>query len=100
MIPHIPAQRKFKASAAKPFNDLVAYIEAGNDQSPEPRRQLSGDFSNVIDYATAPTDQKSSAEKCIAIRTHGVTGIATASLEMNTVAQKTPVAWTRYTTSS
>ncbi len=88
MIPHIPAQRKFKASAAKPFNDLVAYIEAGHDQSPEPRRQLSGDFSNVIDYATAPTDQKSGAEKCIAIRTHGVTGIATASLEMNTVAQK------------
>ena len=88
MIPHIPAQRKFKASAAKPFNDLVAYIEAGHDQSPEPRRQLSGDFANVIDYATAPTDQKSGAEKCIAIRTHGVTGIATASLEMNTVAQK------------
>lgn len=88
MIPHIPAQRKFKASAAKPFNDLVAYIEAGHDQSPEPRRQLNCDFSNVINYATAPTDQKSGAEKCIAIRTHGVTGIATASLEMNTVAQK------------
>lgn len=88
MIPHIPAQRKFKANAAKPFDDLVAYIEAGQDQSPEPCRQLNGDFSNVIDYATAPTEQTSGAEKCIAIRTHGVTGIATASLEMNTVAQK------------
>jgi Relaxase/Mobilisation nuclease domain/Large polyvalent protein-associated domain 7 len=88
MIPHIPGQRRFKTNASKPFNDLVAYIEAGQDQSPEPCRQLSGDFANVIDYATAPTDQKSGAEKCIAIRTHGVTGIATASLEMNTVAQK------------
>lgn len=88
MIPHIPAQRKFKANAAKPFNDLVAYIEAGQDQSLAPRRQLGSDFANVIDYATMPTDEKSGAEKCIAIRTHGVTGIATASLEMNTVAQK------------
>jgi Relaxase/Mobilisation nuclease domain/Large polyvalent protein-associated domain 7 len=88
MIPHIPAQRKFKASAAKPFDDLVTYIEAGHDQSLELRQQLSSDFANVIDYATAPTDQKSGAEKCIAIRTHGVTGITTASLEMNTVAQK------------
>lgn len=88
MIPHIPAQRQFKVSAAKPFDDLVAYIEAGQDQSLAPRRQLGGDFANVIDYATTPTDEKSGAEKCIAIRTHGVTGIATASLEMNTVAQK------------
>jgi len=88
MIPHIPAQRKFKANAAKAFNDLVAYIEAGQDQSLAPRRQLGSDFANVINYATMPTDEKSGAEKCIAIRTHGVTGIATASLEMNTVAQK------------
>ena len=88
MIPHIPAQRQFKVSAAKPFDDLVSYIEAGQDQSPEHRQQLGSGFANVIDYSTAPTDQNSGAEKCIAIRTHGVTGIATASLEMNTVAQK------------
>ena len=88
MIPHIPAQRKFKVSAAKPFNDLVAYIEAASDQSVELLCQLVSDFANVIDYATTPTDDKSGAEKCIAIRTHGVTGMATARLEMNTVAQK------------
>lgn len=88
MIPHIPEQRKFKVSAAKPFDDLVAYIEAGQDQSLEPLRQLVSDFANVIDYATTPMDDKSGDEKCLAIRTHGVTGIATAGLEMNTVAQK------------
>lgn len=88
MIPHIPAQRQFKASAAKPFDDLVAYIEAGQDHSLEHCQQLGSDFANVIDYATAATDENSGAEKCIAIRTHGVTGIATASIEMNTVAQK------------
>ena len=88
MIPHIPVQRKFKVSAAKPFDDLVAYIEAAPDQSVEQLCQLGHDFANVIDYAITPTDNNSGAEKCIAIRTHGVTGMATARLEMNTVAQK------------
>ncbi|MBG6078230.1 TraI/MobA(P) family conjugative relaxase [Polaromonas sp. CG_9.11] len=88
MIPHIPEQRKFKVSAAKPFDDLVAYIEATPDQSVELLCQLVNDFANVIDYATTSTDDNSGAEKCIAIRTHGVTGMATARLEMNTVAQK------------
>jgi hypothetical protein len=88
MIPHIPAQRQFKANAAKPFDDLLTYIEAGKDQERASQRQLGSDFSDVIDYAIAPTDHASGAEKCLAIRTHGVTGIATASIEMNTVAQK------------
>lgn len=88
MIPHIPEQRQFKANSAKPFDDLLAYIEAAQDQERASQRQLGSDFSDVIDYAIAPTDRDSGAEKCLAIRTHGVTGIATASIEMNTVAQK------------
>ena len=88
MIPHIPAQRKFKANKGKPFNDLLSYIEAQSNQSVGLSKQMGSDFSYVIDYATAPTDQESGVEKCIAIRTHGVAGIATASLEMNAVAQK------------
>ncbi len=88
MIPTIPEQRKFKANKGKPFNDLLRYIEAQLNQSVGLRKQLGSDFSSVIDYVTAPTDQGSGVEKCIAIRTHGVAGIATASLEMNTVAQK------------
>ena len=88
MIPHIPAQRKFNVSPAKPFDDLIAYIGTAQTHPLEHVRQLVNDFSHVIDYATALTDDESGDEKCLAIRTHGVTGIATARLEMNAVAQK------------
>ena len=95
MIPHIPQQRKHKSNASSPFDDLVSYIESDHEQEKgqgrelEPKKEkkeLGSKFSDLLDYATQSTDKETNVEKCLAIRTHGVTGIKTASIEMNTVA--------------
>lgn len=97
MIPHIPDQRKFRSNTAKPFNDLIKYLEGakektrglGPTEQEAPRQQeRSSLFDDILDYATASTDKETNAEKCIAIRTHGVTCFETASIEMNAVAKK------------
>ena len=84
MIPCILPQRQHKTNATTPFNDLVAYIEENKGQ--EKRYALSNKFSDILNYSTAFIDKTSNKEKCIAIRTHGVADIATASIEMNAVA--------------
>lgn len=94
MIPHIPPQRKFASNAAKPFDDLVSYIEGdktkehqqGNELALEARPLQTSMFDDLLNYATSATDKNTKAEKCIAIRTHGVRSIETASREMNGVA--------------
>lgn len=90
MIPHIPNQRKFKSNASKPFDDLVAYIEGDKEQEQllEKQPELLSQFDDILNYATSPLDKNTKAEKCIAIRTHGVHGMSTASAEMNAVAKK------------
>lgn len=97
MIPHIPNQRKFKSNVAKPFDDLIAYIEGEKEQEQgiglekqtgQQRQELSSKFDDILNYATSPLDKDAKVEKCIAIRTHGVKSIATASSEMNAVAVK------------
>lgn len=97
MIPHIPDQRKFRSNTTKPFNDLIKYIEG--DQAQEqgaavegPERgalqETSSRFDDILNYATAPVDKDTKAEKCIAIRTNGVTSLQTASIEMNAVSRQ------------
>ena len=69
-----------------PFNDLVAYIEENKEKErglPEPNL-----FGDVLSYTSSITDKETNEEKCIAIRTHGVIDISTASAEMNSVAVK------------
>lgn len=97
MIPNIPTQRKFKAVVGKPFDALIAYIEGGKEQQQgiglekqpgQQRIELSSKFDDILNYATSPLDKNENIEKCIAIRTHGVKSIATASSEMNAVSLK------------
>lgn len=88
MIPRIPPQRQFKSNDSKPFDDLVAYIEGGNATEPTLREGLCSVFDDILSYAISPLDLDTRQEKCLAIRTHGVAGIATASVEMNAVAKK------------
>lgn len=90
MIPIIPKQREFKTSTSKPFNDLIKYIQGVNEKGlvPVQLNESLNQFSEMLDYATAEIDSQSKGEKCIAIRTHGVTDLATAAIEMNAVAGK------------
>lgn len=111
MVPVIPKQRQHKQTAKKRFNDLINYLQGEQEKSQQAQQQglfqegeqqpnepgavvtegragLPNEFSELLDYATAPVDTKIQGEKCIAIRTHGVSSIDTASAEMNAVSRK------------
>ncbi len=88
MIPHIPKQRQFKTKAGKSFNDLVAYIEADNQPGQERQQERSSLFDDILNYTTDTVDKNSDIEKCIAMQTSGINGLATASIEMNALAKK------------
>ncbi len=104
MIPVIPSQRKALTNATKPFNDLNNYVEGeialerellksseqgqGDPQAALAWIKQTDEFSDLLNYTTAPVDKTTKAEKCVAILTHGVRDISTASDEMNAVAAK------------
>ena len=85
MIPHIPAQRQQKLSASKPFNDLVNYVVENKHKT---LHLSSNKFSDILNYSTNVLDKQTNEEKCIAIRTHGVADISTASIQMNAVSSQ------------
>lgn len=86
MIPHIPAQRQDKSNTNKPFNDLIDYIE--EDKGQEKQKPLTIEFENILNYTAASQDKATGEDKCIAIRTHGIRDLATASVEMNAVSMR------------
>ncbi|MES2879176.1 MAG: relaxase/mobilization nuclease domain-containing protein [Pseudomonadota bacterium] len=88
VVPVIPSQRQFKSNAGKRFNDLVSYLEGDKGQERGPRHELTDQFGEMLDYATSELDPTSEGEKCIALRTHGVNSLETASIEMNAVSRK------------
>jgi hypothetical protein len=88
MLPIIPDQRKSSVTISKQFNDLVAYCQ--NSQQTEKLFAVtqSQKFGDILNYTTQQHDRRSNVEKCIAVRTHGVLDISTATMEMNAVAAK------------
>ncbi|MHB1619704.1 MAG: relaxase/mobilization nuclease domain-containing protein [Sulfuricella sp.] len=88
MVPIILDKRKSKVRSGKPFNQLVPYVLVNKGR--EKLQALSQDqkFENILNYATTPIDKKTNQEKCIAIRTRGITSIASATIEMNAVSAR------------
>jgi hypothetical protein len=88
MLPIIPNQRKSTVTISKQFNDLVAYCQ--NSQQTEKLFAVSQTqkFGDILNYTTSLLERRSNVEKCIAVRTHGVLDISTATIEMNAVAAK------------
>jgi hypothetical protein len=84
MIPRVLQQRVIKNNANSPFADLVDYIEENKGQ--EKPQLLTSDFENLLDYTIASQDMATNVDKCIAVRTHGVCDISTATMEMNAIA--------------
>ena len=86
MLPIIPDQHKSTVAISKQFNDLVAYCQ--NSQQTEKLYAVSQTqkFGDILNYTTQQQDRRSNVEKCIAVRTHGVLDISTATVEMNAVA--------------
>jgi len=85
MIPVIPNQRQNKTNASKPFNDLVDYLEEGEDKEKTPQVTKTSEFESILNYAAATYDISSGKEKCIAVRTHGISKLANAAAEMNAI---------------
>lgn len=111
MVPIIPKQRQHKPTASKRFNDLIDYLQGEQEQEKHAVQQPGAEqgtgqaasqagaptggrvaepseFSELLNYATAPVDTKIHGEKCIAIRTNGVSSIESASVEMNAVSRR------------
>lgn len=55
-------------------------------QTDEHGQDIRNKFDDILDYTTNPVDKQTQVDKCIAMRTHGVKSLATASIEMNAVA--------------
>ena len=96
MIPHIPKQRQHAFNAGKPFGDLVKYLETDKGKSIE-RKEFAGKdrtikdvgvFSDLLNYETTTTDKLTGVDKCIAMRTHAIVDLKSASIEMNAVAME------------
>lgn len=93
VVPVIPRQREFRSNTAKPFNDLISYLE-GEPELARPGSEIANTnptecsvFNDVIDYAM---DSAAHGDKCLAVRTHGVISRETAAIEMNAVSRKNP----------
>jgi hypothetical protein len=88
MIPIVLDKRKSKIRSGQVFNKLLSYIQGSIDQNELFKAYENQKFAEILNYATSPIDESSSQEKCIAIRTHGVTDISSAPIEMNAVAAR------------
>ena len=88
MIPIVLDKRKSKIRSGQVFNKLLSYIQGSIDQSELFKAFENQKFEEILNYTTCPIDESSSQEKCIAIRTHGITDISSASIEMNAVAAR------------
>jgi hypothetical protein len=88
MLPVILGKRKSKVSTQQAFNKLIVYVEGGTELDKLSAISNDQKFENILNYATNNQDIHFRQEKCIAIRTHGVTDIASAALEMNAVSAR------------
>jgi hypothetical protein len=100
MIPHIPDQRKVPSNKSKPFDSLVSYIskiskdkelEVGQGRAIETQpiaKKQDNAFSDLVNYAIDANSVDLKADKCLAIRTNGISDLSTASAEMNAVAAR------------
>ena len=82
MIPHILEKRQQKSEDSRPFSNLISQTNT------EKLHLLNSVFDLTQNYAASDVDKSITQEKCIAIRTHNVMDITTASFEMNAVANK------------
>lgn len=87
MIPIILDKRKSRVKHGQTFNKLIKYVEA-NIRIEQQVICQNQNFENILNYTTDRQEKLNSQEKCISIRTHGVTDLLTAAIEMNAVSAR------------
>lgn len=90
MLPIIPDQRKFDSGRTERFNDLIKYIQTEVHISRN-ELQNQNDFSNVLNYALATSENFLEKEKCIAVQLRNLVSITSAVREMNHTALQNPL---------
>jgi hypothetical protein len=88
MIPVILEKRQTKVRAGQVFNKLIAYVNGNIEQGPLQAFSQEQKFEDILNYTTDHILDRRSQDKCIAIRTHGITDLSSASIEMNAVAAR------------
>ena len=88
MLPVVLDKRKYNVKSGKSFNKLVAYILVNNGLDEQQALYKDQKFEDILNYSTSPVAKKTNQEKCVAIRTHGVTDIRSATIEMNAVSSR------------
>ena len=88
MIPVILDKRKSKTRSGRAFNKLVAYVEGNTARGQQHAVLPNQKFENILNYTTSHKMGRTGVHKCIAIRTHCLTDISSASLEMNAIAAR------------
>lgn len=88
MIPIILPKRRTKVRTGQVFNKLIAYVEGVAEHGKLQAVSQTQKFDNILNYTTNRQDKRSSQDKCIAVRCHGVTDLSSAAIEMNAVAAR------------
>lgn len=88
MLPIILEKRKSRVRSNQAFNKLIAYVEGGPSASQYQPISQHQKFEDILNYTTQQRTRTFVREKCIAIRTNGVTDITSAAIEMNAVAAR------------
>ena len=88
MLPIILDKRKSAVKSGHAFNKLIVYVEGGTSKNQLQPITQDQKFEDILNYTTKHQANARAKEKCIAIRTHGVTDITSATIEMNSVAAR------------
>lgn len=88
MIPVILDKRKTAIRAGRAFNRLIGYLEGDTSLGEFLPASKDQKFSDILNYTTSSLDRQFAKEKCMAVRTHGVTDLRSAAIEMNAVSSR------------
>jgi hypothetical protein len=88
VIPVILDKRKTAIRAGHAFNRLIGYLEGDASLGEFLPASKDQKFTDILNYTTSSLDKQFAKKKCMAVRTHGVTDLRSAAIEMNAVSSR------------
>jgi hypothetical protein len=81
-------KRKTAIRAGRAFNRLIGYLEGDTSLGEFLPAFEDQKFTDILNYTTSSLDRQLAKEKCMAVRTNGVTDLKSAAIEMNAVSSR------------
>lgn len=88
MVPVILDKRKTAIRSGPAFNRLIGYLEGDAAMGEFLPTFKDQKFTDILNYTTSCLDKQHAKERCLAVRTYGVTDLRSAAIEMNAVASR------------